>query len=78
MMKGTEMDETIADRLERWKTDLNMAPSPDGHPASSSALSRHISRVREAKLQAQVGQQKTSAGDCPDEREQPVVVETTG
>jgi hypothetical protein len=67
MLKGIEMDETIAARLERWKTDLNLVPSPDVHRAWSSALSRHISRVREAKRQARVGHRKTCAAHSPDE-----------
>lgn len=67
MLKGTEMDKTIAARLERWKTELNMAPSSERHQAASSALSRHISKVRDAKRQAHVGHRKTSAGDGPDE-----------
>ncbi|GGG07320.1 hypothetical protein GCM10010924_40090 [Rhizobium wenxiniae] len=67
MLKGIEMDETIAARLERWKNDLNLVPSPDEDRAPSSALSRHISRVREAKRQARVGHRKTCAADSSDE-----------
>jgi hypothetical protein len=61
------MQETFAARLKRWKAELSMAPPLEGHRVASSALSRHISKVREAKHQMQGERPNTLDCDGLDE-----------